>query len=162
MLVIEIKQLIFFEVFREARKMKREKKQEDFFFKFCGLLRIYDRSLVFKDVLLQVGFRPQPWKTAALRVPQKPARNIQPFHHKYYIAVQCNIAEQHILVLNCGQLLYHPLTLYALKVSKIQKQVFLISFEPKTKRNHFLISGPLASVRLWSFLKSGLKLPTIV
>ena len=31
---------------------------------------------------------------------------------------------------------------FAIKVSEFQKQIFLFSFEPKTKRNYFLISVP--------------------
>ena len=129
-----------------------------FFFKSCGLLRINDRDLLVKDFhskisCCKLGFDLNLEKTTALTVPQKPARNIQPFHHKYYIAVQRNIAEKHILVLNCGQLLYHPLTLYALKVSKFQRQIFSMPFEPKTEQNYFLISGPLASVLLLSSKK---------
>ena len=39
--------------------------------------------------------------------------------------------------LACGQVSFK-----APKVSKFQKQIFLVSFEPKTDQNYFLISGP--------------------
>ena len=34
-----------------------------------------------------------------------------------------------------------PTSWSPIKVSKFQKQIFLFLFEPKTKRNYFLISG---------------------